>query len=51
MSLLHEVITIRKTYNIIKENIINLDETALCYNMSFHKTMHKCGAKTICIRT
>ena len=51
MSFLLEVITIRKTHNINKENIINVDETVLCYNMPFNKTIHKCGAKTICIRT
>lgn len=50
MSFLHEVINIRKIYNIIKENIINLDETALNYNLSpFHKTI--CRTKTISIRT
>lgn len=51
LKFLHKVITIRKTYNINKENIINVDETALSYNMPFNKTIHKCGAKTICIRT
>lgn len=51
LKFLHKVITIRKTYNINKENIINVDETALSYNMPFNKTIHKCGTKTICIRT
>ena len=37
LKFLNKVITIRKTYNINKENIINVDETALCYNMSFNK--------------
>ena len=51
LKFLHKVITIRKTYNINKENIINVDETALCYNMSFNKAIHKCDARTICIHT
>ena len=51
MKFLHKVITIRKTYNINKENIINVDETALCYNMPFNKAIHKCDARTICIHT
>ena len=49
LKFLHKVITIRKTYNINKENIINVDEIALCYNMSFNKAIHNCDARTICI--
>ena len=51
LKFLYKVITIRKTYNINKENIINVGETALCYNMPFNKTKYKCCARTICIRT
>lgn len=51
LTFLRKVITIRKSHNINKENIINVDETALCYNMPFNKTIHKCGEKTICIHT
>ena len=51
ISFLKEIINLRKLYDIKKENIINLDETALQYNMPFHKTIHKIGAKTITIKT
>ena len=48
---LKEIINIRKQYNIPIENIVNMDETALMYNMPFSKIIHKVGAKTVTIST
>ena len=42
---------IRKKYNIPIQIIVNMDETALMYNMTFSKTMHKVGATTVTIST
>ena len=38
-------------YNIAPEFIINMDETALNYNMPPNTTINKIGAKTIVIKT
>ena len=48
---LKEIINIRKQYNIPIQNIVNMEETALMYNMPFNKTIHKVGAKTVMIST
>ena len=50
-SFLKKIINIRKLYNISTDSIINMDETALQYNMPSNKTVHKIGAKTITINT
>ena len=39
--ILKEIINIRKRYNIPIQNIVNMDETALMYNIPFRKTIHK----------
>ena len=49
--LLKEIIRIRKEYDIPLSNIVNFDETALCYNIPPNKTVHHIGKKTIVIRT
>lgn len=46
-----DIIVERKLNDISPENIINIDETALMYNMPETKTVHKIGAKTIAIKT
>jgi len=48
---LKEIINIRKQYNIPIENIVNMDETALMYNMPFNKIIYKIGARTVTIST
>ena len=48
---LKEVINMRKKFDIPIKNIVNVDETALMYNMPFNKTIHKIGQKTITIAT
>ena len=48
---LKEIMNIRKKYNIPIQIIVNMDETALMYNMTFSKTMHKVGATTVTIST
>ena len=48
---LKEVINMRKKFDIPIKNIVNMDETALMYNMPFNKTIHKIGQKTITIAT
>ena len=50
-SFLKQIINIRKLYNIGPDSIVNMDETALQYNMPSNKTVHKIGAKTITIKT
>ena len=48
---LKEIINIRKQYNIPIQNIVNMDETALMYNMPFNKIIYKIGARTVTIST
>ena len=36
------IIFINLIYFYDRKKIINVDETALCYNMPFNKTIHKC---------
>ena len=44
---LKEIIIIRKEYDIPLSNIINFDETVLCYNIPPNKTVHHIGKITI----
>lgn len=50
-SFLKVIIQNRKMYNIDPEFIINMDETALNYNMPPNTTINKIRAKTIVIKT
>ena len=43
-------LSLRKKYNILPENIINMNETAISYNMPNNVTVHKIGCKTISIK-
>ena len=51
LGFLKSIIEIRKKYNIPPENIINMDETAISYNMPNNVTVHKIGCKIITIET
>ena len=44
---LKEVINMRKKFDIPIKNIVNMDETAIMYNIPFNKTIHKIRQKTI----
>ena len=46
---LKEIIHVRKDFNIPKENIIHMDETAIQMKIPSNKTVHKVGAKSIVI--
>ena len=50
-SFLKEIIRIRRDKDISSDYIINMDETELQLNMTFHKTVHKVGTKRISIKT
>ena len=50
-SFLRTIIQNRKLYNIEPEFIINMDETAINYNMPPNTTVNKIGAKIIFIKT
>ena len=51
LGFLKSIIEIRKKYNIPLENIKNMDETTISYNMPDNVTVHKIGCKTISIKT
>ena len=50
LGFLKSIIETRKKYNIPPKNIINIDETAISYNMPNNVTIHKIGCKTISIK-